>query len=92
MLDLAIATDRDPRGTTVVETNHGIKLKAPTWPSDCDFQLVVFNPSSKHCELVWTEDLARDIGRALRTLEGLAALKGPKPSWYRRLEHYSRGT
>jgi hypothetical protein len=92
MLDLAISTNTDSRGTTVVETNHGITLKAPTWPSDCDFQLVVFNPSGKHCEVVWTEELVGDIGKALLMLDKTADLKGPKPIWYRRLKDCTRGT
>src|SRR5690242_7963332 len=92
MLDLAISTDTDSKGTTVVETNHGMKLKAPVWPSDCDFQLVAFNPSGKSCEIVWTEELAGDIGRALVMIDTEATLKGPKPDWYLRLKYCARGT
>jgi hypothetical protein len=92
MLDLAISINTDPSGVTVVETNHGAKLKAPAWPQDCDFQLVGFNPSGERCEVVWTEDLAEDIGRALMTLDRVGALRGRKPDWYRRLACYAKGT
>jgi hypothetical protein len=92
MLDLAIAINTDVSGSTIVETNHGAKLRAPAWPQDCDFQLVGFSPSGEHCEVVWTEELAEDIGRALMTLESVAAFKGRRPDWYRRLERYSKGT
>lgn len=92
MLDLAISIGADSRNITVIETNHGKRLKVPGWPQDCDFQLVVFNPAGGSCEIVWTESLAEDIGRALMTLERAAALKGRKPDWYRRLERCARGT
>jgi|SwirhisoilCB1_FD_contig_21_24948407_length_457_multi_2_in_0_out_0_1 hypothetical protein len=91
MLDLAISIDTDSRGTTVIETNHGIELKAPSWPSDCDCQLVVFSPSRKLCEIVYAEELAEDIAMALVTLDRAAALKGTKPDWYRRLKDCARG-
>ena len=52
MLDLAISIDTDSKGTPVVETNHGVRLKAPEWPHDCEFQLVAFNPSGRTCEVV----------------------------------------
>ena len=42
MLDLAISVNTDSRRTTIIETNRGVKLKAPAWPQDCDFQLVAF--------------------------------------------------
>lgn len=86
MLDLAISIDTDARGTTVIETNHGVQLKAPRWPQDCEFQLVAFNPSGKTCNVIRTEHLAEDIGRALTALASSAALKGRKPDWFRRLE------
>jgi len=40
MLDLAIEMDTDSRNTSIIETNHGVQLKAPDWPHDCEFQLV----------------------------------------------------
>jgi hypothetical protein len=91
MIDLAISIDTDAAGTTIVETNNGSNLRAPTWPQDCDFQLVAFNPSSKRCEVVWAEELANDICTALVTLDRMAALRGPRPDWYRRLKLYARG-
>jgi hypothetical protein len=89
MLDLAISMDTDPRNTTIIETNQGVRLKAPGWPQDCDFQLVAFDPSGESCEVISAEDLAGDIGKALRTLDRSAAFKGRKPDWYRRLERYA---
>jgi hypothetical protein len=86
MLDLAISIDKGARQTTIIETNHGVRLKAPGWPQDCDFQLVAFNPSGESCEVVSAEDLAGDIGKALMTLDRAAPFKGRKPDWYRRLE------
>jgi hypothetical protein len=91
MLDLAISIDTDARGTTVIETNHGVALKAPKWPQDCDFQLVAFSPSSRTCEVIWTEQLADDIGKALRALDDASVLEARKPDWYRRLIRYARG-
>jgi hypothetical protein len=91
MIDLAIATDIDTKGKTVIETNHGLELKAPKWPQDCEFQLVAFEPSGKTCEVVWTEELAADIRQALKTLESTGALEGRKPDWYRRMIRYSNG-
>ena len=85
MLDLAIAIDTDARNTTIVETNHGVELKAPEWPHDCEFQLVAFD-SRGRCEIVWATDLAGDIGKALRALDKAAVFKGRKPDWYRSLE------
>lgn len=90
MLDLAISVNTDSKGTTVIETNHGVKLKAPGWPQDCDFQLVAFAPSRKSCEVIWSENLAADIGRALMALDSSAALKGRKPDWYLRLKHCAK--
>jgi len=92
MLDLAISVNTDSRRTTIIETNRGVKLKAPAWPQDCDFQLVAFAPSGKNCEIIWTENLAEDIGKALIALAGSAALKGQKPDWYLRLERCAKGT
>ena len=92
MLDLAISIDTDARGTTIVETNHGAALKAARWPQDCDFQLVAFSPSDKTCEVVWTAQLAKDIGKALTTLDNARAMKGRKPDWYHRLISYASDT
>ena len=91
MLDLAISIDADPKGTTVIETNHGTQLKAPGWPQDCESQLVAFNPSSKTCEVIWPEQLAGDIGRALKVLQADGVLKGRRPDWYQRLAYYAEG-
>lgn len=90
MLDLAIAIGTNLRSTTIVETNHGSKLKTFDWPQDCEFQLVAFNPSGKSCEVVWAESLADDIGMALTMLNNTGVLKGRQPSWYRRLKQYAR--
>ena len=89
MLDLAIAIDTDARNTTIVETNHGVELKAPEWPHDCEFQLVAFGPSRRTCEIVFSECLADDIGEALTALDKTGAFKGRKPDWYRRLKLYA---
>lgn len=91
MLDLAISIGTDSKNTVVIETNHGVELKAPEWPHDCDFQMVAFDPEGETCEVVWTESLAEDIGRALVALDRAAALKGRKPDWYRRLERCATG-
>ena len=88
MLDLAISIDTDSTNTTIIETNHGVELKAPDWPQDCDFQLVAFDPLGETCEVVSAECLAEDIGEALEAL-GSTSFNGGKPDWYRRLEFYS---
>jgi len=91
MLDLAISTKTDSKRKTIIETNHGVELKASGWPQDCEFQLVAFSPSGKNCEVIWTEHLVQDISNALMTLEGAGALKGRKPDWYRRLQRCATG-
>ena len=89
MLDLAISIDTDSTNTTLIETNHGMRLRAPGWPQDCDFQLVAFNPSGKNCEVVSAEDLAGDIGDALAALDRAVPFKDRKPDWYLRLKRYT---
>src|SRR5947207_2211615 len=61
MIDLAISIDDDPRGVTIVETNHGDRLAAPKWPQDSDFRLVAFSPRAKECDVIAPRELARDI-------------------------------
>jgi hypothetical protein len=92
MIDLAISVDTDSRRTTVIETNRGLKLKAPRWPQDCDFQLVAFTPSGKTCEVIWTEQLTEDIRSAVTALDQTGAVRGEKPDWYRRLSRYGSDT
>jgi hypothetical protein len=91
MLDLAIEIDTDSRNTSIVDTNHGVQLKCPDWPHDCDFQLVGFNPSEDSCEVVWADGLSEDIAEALFALDQAAVFEGRKPDWYLRLELYARG-
>jgi hypothetical protein len=91
MLDLAISIDTDEKGTTIIETNHGIELKASRWPQDSDFQLVAFNPSQESCEVICAEELSDDIGKALKALTDAGVLEGRKPDWYRRLNRYAMG-
>ena len=89
MLDLAISEDVTAKGETVVLTNHGRTLHALDWPQDCDFQLVGFSPSAIGCNVVWTEQLAHDIGMAIEALDGARAVGDAKPDWYRRLVLYA---
>jgi|ERR1035441_1145886 hypothetical protein len=89
MLDLAIEINADARNIPIIETNHGLELKAPDWPHDCEFQLVGFD-SSGSCEVVFAECLAGDIGKALEALDGAAVFMGPKPDWYRSLERCAK--
>lgn len=91
MLDLAISTHTDSDKKTIIETNHGVKLKTSGWPQDCDFQLVAFGPSGRTCEVILSEYLAKDIWHALATLERAGALNGQKPEWYHRLERCAKG-
>jgi hypothetical protein len=91
MIDLAISIGENSKNTTVIETNHGLELKATDWPHDCDFQIVAFDPVGENCEVVWARTLAEDIGRALTALDDSATLKGRNPDWYRRLERCARG-
>ncbi len=92
MLDLAISMGSNEANATSIETNHGLRLKAPGWPQDCDFQLVTFNPSEEDCEVVCSEGLAEDIGRAIMALDSTTALNGQSPDWYRRLRRYAQET
>jgi hypothetical protein len=91
MLDIAISIGSDDKGISLVETNHGVHLKAPTWPQDSESRLVAFNPTSKICEVIWPEHLAVDIGHALRMLRLGSGLKHKKPDWYQRLAQYAEG-
>jgi len=90
MLDLAISIDTDPANTTIIETNCGVRLKAPDWPQDCDFQLVAYDPSGDSCGVVSAEGLADDIGEALLMLDRAVSPAGEKPDWYRRLKLYAK--
>jgi hypothetical protein len=91
MLDLAISVDTDRNGTTIVETNHGVRLKARDWSQDCEFQLVAFTPSSRTCQVISAEELADDIRKALATLEEVSVLKARTADWHRRLRRYAEG-
>lgn len=89
MLDLAISVETDRNGTTIIETNHGVRLKAPDWSQDCEFQLVVFSPLARTCHVISTEQLADDIRKALAALGDAGVLKPRKANWYRRLRRYA---
>jgi hypothetical protein len=90
---LAISVGTDSTNTTVIETNHGVQLRAPGWPQDCEFQLVAFDPLQATCEVLSAEGLAEDIFEALAALDGTIPGKSSKPDWYRRLERCAtRGT
>ena len=91
MLDLAISVDTDRNGTTIIETNHGVRLKAPKWSQDCEFQLVAFSPSARTCQAISAEQLADDIRKALAALENVGVLKPRKADWHRRLRRYAEG-
>jgi hypothetical protein len=88
MLDLAIEIDTDEKNIPIIETNHGVELRAPEWPHDCEFQLVAFDSRGK-CEIVYADCLAEDIEKALRALDRAAVFKGRRPDWCRRLERYA---
>jgi hypothetical protein len=90
MLDLATSTETDSK-VTVIETNHGVLLEAPGWPTDTDFELVAFSPLERTCEVIRASDLAADIAMALSTLDKTAVWEGQKPDWYRRLASYAEG-
>ena len=77
--------DTDAKNIPIIETNRGVRLKAPGWPQDCEFQLVAFDPSSATAEVIDAESLADDITNALAALDKAAVLEGRKPDWYRRL-------
>ena len=91
MLSLAISIDCDSKGADIIETNDGTQLKCPTWPRDCESQLVAYRPSDKTCDTVYTAELSADIAEALRALEATGTLKKRKPDWYRRLKLYAAG-
>lgn len=91
MLDLAIPIDTDTKGTNVIETNHGVQLKAAKWPQDCEFQLVAFNPAGKTCKVISTEQLVNDIRDALKSFQAAGTVKTRKPDWYHRLALYAEG-
>jgi hypothetical protein len=90
MLSLGIPIDFDDSGNTIVDLNIGRELKAKDFPQDSEFQLLAFRPTGKTCEVVWVEELAQDIGQALRALE-LTGFKPVKSDWYRRLALYCSG-
>jgi hypothetical protein len=66
-------------------------MRAPEWPQDCEFQLVGFAPTAKVCDVVWTEQLAQDIGMALKKISESRVLADKKPDWYHRLARYAKG-
>ena len=89
MLALAISIDCDSKGVDIIETNDGTQFKCPTWPRDCESQLVAYQPSGKTCETVYAGELSADIAEALRSLDATGTLKRRKPDWYRRLKLYA---
>ena len=90
MLDLAISIDTDRAGTSIVETNNGVLLRAPDWPQDSESRLVAFTPSSRTCEVVWPEELVDDIRKALAALEDAGTRNAQKTDWHRRLRRYAK--
>jgi hypothetical protein len=91
MIDLAISIDDDTHGITIIETNRGECLKAPKWPQDSDFRLVVFKPDGKECDVIAPDELANDIARALEAIRPTLRSKGKRPAWYRRLQKCAAG-
>lgn len=91
MLALAISIDCDSKGTDIIETNNGTQLKCPSWPRDCESQLVAYRPAGNVCDPVYATELSSDIADALSALEAAGALKGRKPDWHRRLKFYAAG-
>lgn len=85
MLDLAIATDFTGGRETTIETNTGRTMSVLNWPQDCEVQLVSFDALGKVAHVVLADELATDIGRALRMLKELGAVRSGSPDWYRRL-------
>lgn len=92
MLDFAISMDTDADGVSIVETNHGLKMKSPDWTHDCEFQLVTFSPSGRKCSVVRPNELTLDLACALEAIDSTGMLKGRKPAWYRRLAKYAAAT
>lgn len=86
MLDLAISLESDTDGTDIIECNDGTSLRCPSWPRDCESQLVAYGPLGKEAEVVWAGQLAGDIAEALAVLDSTRILKNKKPDWYRRLK------
>jgi hypothetical protein len=91
MIDIAISIDEDSQGITVVETNHGDHLAAPSWPQDSDSRLVSFDPESEECDVVAPRELARDIALALQALETGFLEEKKLPEWYKRLKRCAAG-
>ena len=91
MLSLGIPIDFDDSGNTLVDLNIGGELKAKDFPQDSDFQLLAFHPADKTGQVVWIDQLAKDIGEALRALEQTGVERRAKPDWYRRLALYCSG-
>jgi hypothetical protein len=91
MLSLGIPIDFDAAGNTVVDLNIGGELKANDFPQDSDFQLLAFRPSAKTGQVVWIDELARDISEALLALEQ-AGFKHTEIEWHRRLALYCSGS
>jgi hypothetical protein len=89
MLDLAISVNTDRNGTTIIETNHGVRLKSPKWPQDCEFQLVAFAPSARTCHVIASDQLTDDIRNALAALEDAGVSR--QADWHRRLRRYATG-
>jgi hypothetical protein len=90
VLDLAILMDRDSSNVPVIETNAGLRLRAPDWPHDCEFQLIAFDPGDQDCDVVGAGRLAKDIRLALAALDKAVGVKGRRPDWYRRLSRCAK--
>lgn len=85
MLSLGIPIDFDNAGNTIVDLNIGGVVKAKDFPLDWDFQLLAFCPNEKRANVVWIDELTKDIAVALATIDQNWTKKGRKPNWYRRL-------
>jgi hypothetical protein len=86
MLNLAIAVDIDRNGDSVIETNTGDILAAPSWPQDCEFQIVSYRKGSRTARIVYHDALSEDIGHALDVIARGGFLGRSKPDWFVRLQ------
>lgn len=86
MIEIAIALDEPMGRKAVLETNSGRSLVTEQWPRDCEVQVVAFREHRRACEIVYLDEHASDITKALTLIESNGLLPSEKPSWFKRLK------
>lgn len=89
MLALAISFDQTSKGDTI-ETEDGTRITVGNWPQDSETNMVAYHPTQKFGVVVSASQLAEDIARLLRAVEGKTRVSRGSDC-YKRLQQYASG-